>query len=125
MCGRWLSAALAAIFLCTVPAHAVIQRAIPLKDVLNGKTFVVVARVEQLDPAKATMVLTIGEVLKGEFPHRRLTVDLRGDALAQKEKQSPQLLERLAPNLEVIVFGMTMPAQTAIHAFTNGTWFTL
>ena len=97
----------------------------PLKAVLDGKTFIFVTRVEQLDAGKATMVLTIGDMLKGDFPHRKLIVDLRGDAIAQKDKQSPQLIERLAPNLELVVFGMTAGTQTTLYAFTNGTWFQL
>jgi hypothetical protein len=106
-----------------IPCWAVIQRTVPLKDVLSGESFIFTARVEKLDVAGMAMSLTIGEHFKSRFPYPGFTVDLHGDAESQKTKQPAQLIDRLAPNLELIIFGSARGSRTTLYAFTNGTWF--
>src|SRR4051794_38624706 len=117
--------ALAAVLLAVVPAVAVIQRLTPLKDVLAAEQYIFTATVERLDADKLSAVLAVKDDLKGKAPFRKLPVALAGDAEAQKEKQTPQLLDRLAPNLEVVVFAFTRGGKTTAFVFTNGTWVQL
>jgi hypothetical protein len=119
---RFIQATLTAL-VCAAPTYAVIQRTIPLKDVLNGETFIFTARIEKLDVAGKAMSLMVGEYFKARFPFEGFTVDLHGDAEAEKTKQSAQMIERLAPKLEFVVFGSTRASRTTLYGFTNGTWF--
>src|SRR5947208_17103438 len=99
MLRRFIVAAIAAA-LCAGQSFAVIQRTVPLKDVIAAETSIFVAQVESQDTSTATMNLVVSADLKGKTQERRIAVQLAGDAEAQKTKQSAQLLEPIAPNLE-------------------------
>src|SRR5262249_27621974 len=65
------------------------------------------------------------EDVKGKAAFRRLAVNLKGDADAAKNKQTPQLLKRLAPKLPLVVFAAEQNKDKGYLAlcYTNGTWF--
>jgi hypothetical protein len=112
-----------AVVLSAAPLYAVITRLVPLREVLAAEQFIFVATVESLDPDKPAAVLTVTEDLKGKVPYRRLPVALTGDDGARKERQVPQLLDRLVPQLPLVVFASTRGPRTTAYAYTNGTWF--
>jgi outer membrane protein assembly factor BamB len=105
------------------PARAVITALFPLRGVLKTEQHIFVAKVAALDPAKPTMILQVDEDLKGKAPFRRMPVSLKGDAEAEKEKQRPELLKRLAPDLALIVFTSKRGPRYTGFAYSNGTWF--
>jgi outer membrane protein assembly factor BamB len=111
------------LLLVPQPARAVITALFPLKGVLANEQFIFLARVDQLDPERPGMVLKVDEDLKGKPPFRRLAVNLRGDAEADKEKQRQQLLKRLEGNLPLVVFTSQRGKRYTAFAYTNGTWF--
>src|SRR5262245_18259123 len=123
----WVGALVLGIGWLGVPrAEAVVTRLTPLSEVLAGQQFIVTAKVDTLSPNRPSVVLVVDEDLKGKAPFRRLPVNLTGDRTAEKDKHTPQLLRRLAPNLPVVIFvnqagekGDRFPA----FAYTNGTWF--
>ena len=102
---------------------AIIQRTVPLKDVLSGEAFIFSAKVEKLDTAGMAMSVEVSEYFKARFPYPGLTVDLHGDAEAKKTKQSEQLIARLKPGLDLMIFGSVRNSKTTLYAYTNGTWF--
>src|SRR6478752_118268 len=106
-----------------LPAPAIIQRTVPLKDVLAGEPFIFAAKVGKLDIAGMAMGIEVGEYFKARFPYPGFTVDLHGDAEAKKTKQSEQLIARLKPGLDMMVFGSVRNSKTTLYAYTNGTWF--
>jgi outer membrane protein assembly factor BamB len=109
--------------LAATPAHALIVRLIPLRDVLAEQQFIVVARVDSVDPNRPAAVFVVEEDLKGKFPFRRLPVNLTGDAEAKKLDHTPQLLKRLAPKVPLVLFFTQNEARYNAFAYTNGTWF--
>ena len=102
---------------------AVVARTIPLKDVLAAEQFILVATIESIDERKLESSIAVRRELKGKAPFSQLTVKLEGDASARREKQSAKLLERIAPNIELIVFGSIRGKVTTLFAYSNGTWF--
>jgi outer membrane protein assembly factor BamB len=122
------------LLLTASPAQALITRLTPLAQVIQESQYIFTVKVETLDPDKPSVVLTLDEDLraradpnlKDKVPFTRLAVNLKGDSEAEKEKQTPQLLKRLAPDLPVVVF-VEQPRgkrQLAL-AYTAGTWFQL
>ena len=109
--------------LAATPAGAVIERPYPLETAIKDSQFIFAAKVDKLDPDKPSVVLTIGDALKGKVPFMRLPINLTGDADAKKKKETPQLLKRLAPKLPVIVFVAKEDKQYLALVYTNGTWF--
>lgn len=120
--GRWLLGA-AALLLFALPAQALIKRLTPLSEVLQHEKWIVVAKVERIDPEAPGMVLSVTEDLKGQPEFRTLAVNLAGSAAAQKEKQTAQLLRRLAPGLPLVLFVSPRGTGYSGFAYTNGTWF--
>jgi hypothetical protein len=106
-----------------IPAPAVIQRIVPLKDVLTGESFIFAAKVEKLDVAGMKMSIEVREYFKARFPYPGFTVDLHGDAEAKRTKQSEQLIARLEPGLDLMIFGSLRNSRMTLYAYTNGTWF--
>jgi outer membrane protein assembly factor BamB len=113
------------LILAARPAQAVIMRLTPLSEVLSKEDFIFTAKVDSLDPDKPAVVLLVDEDLKGKAPFRKLAVSLKGDSDAEKEKQTPQLLKRLAPNLPIILFVNERGKNYVTFAYSNGTWFQL
>jgi outer membrane protein assembly factor BamB len=111
-------------FLFAVPtARALIMRLTPLAEVLAQQELIFTVKVESLDPDKLTMVLTVDDDLKGKAPFKRLPVNLKGDSEAEKDKQVPKLLKRLAPKLPLVVFAGGRGKTYTAFCYTNGTWF--
>ena len=121
---RWTGLlAVVAALLVVRSVGALIDRPYPLKTVLAESQLVFVAEVDKLDKDKLTSVFLVEEDLKGKAPFRRLAINLKGDADAEKGKQTPQLLKRLAPKLPVVVFAAEQEKGYLALAYTNGTWF--
>src|SRR5438552_8757954 len=89
---------------CTPAAHALIARAMPLKDVLAESQFIFMAQVESMDADKPAVVLTAGQNLKGMAAFQKLPINLTGDSYAKKLEHTPTLLKRLASRLPLVVF---------------------
>ena len=70
-------------------------------------------------------MFVVKDDLKGQVPFRRLPVSLTGDAAARKDNQVPQLLDRLAADLPLVVFASPHGQRTIAYAYANGTWFQL
>jgi len=118
--------ALALLVLAVSRAPAVIEVLMPLEDVIQKQsTFIFTAKVEKIDPDKPGVVMTIGDTLKGKVPLARLPINLTGDAYAKKRDHTAQLLKRLAPKQEVVVFVKVESKQYIALAYANGTWFQL
>src|SRR5437763_11537438 len=107
------------------PLSAIIQRLTSLREVLATENYVFTATVEKLDTAAPAAVFVVKQDLKGKAPFRRLPVSLAGDAEAQKPNQAGQLLERLAPEMPLVVFASPHDKRTIAYAYSNGTWFQL
>lgn len=114
--------ALAGLFACGQAAYAFIQAKFPLQSLLDSSDYILLAKVERLDPTKPAAVLTVERSLKGEVPFQRIPINLTGD----KEHHSPELLRRLAPDLPVVVCVKKQDKgeyPLMILAYSNGTWF--
>ena len=114
-----LVAVLAALLL-THEAVAFIQKLFPLQEFIDDSDFLFTAKVERVDPDKPSAVLVLGEHLKGKAPFTRIPINLTGD----KQKHTPQLLKRIAPDLPLVVGVKKQDdGKFMLLAFTNGTWF--
>src|SRR5262249_52084473 len=81
------------------------------------------AKVDSIDPDKPAAVLVFEENFKGKVAFRRMAINLKGDADAEKGKQTPQLVKRLAPKLPMVVFAVEQDKGYLALCYTNGTWF--
>jgi outer membrane protein assembly factor BamB len=123
---RWIRAllpALPALLLLATPAAAVIKNLIPLRTVVSGEQMIFEAKVEKLDPSRPAAFFVPSEALKGKVPFKRLAVNMAGDAEAQREKHTEQMLKRLAPDLNVLMFVSKKGPRYLAFVYTNGTWF--
>jgi outer membrane protein assembly factor BamB len=118
----WILAAALGL-LATTPAHAVITRLTPLKEVLSGQQYIFTAVVDKLDPARPAVILNVDANLKDKVPFTRMPVNMTGDTEAQKGKHSEILCKRLKPELPVIVFAGKRGKQYTAFVYSNGTWF--
>lgn len=112
------------LVLCLVSTeslHAVVQRTIALKSVLSGESWIAVARIDRLDEARAEMTVTRN--LKGSGNRTRIAIELTGDAEAKRVGQPKQLVARLAPGVEVVLFGSSRAGRLTLIGYANGTWF--
>ncbi|RLT04004.1 MAG: hypothetical protein DWI21_15005 [Planctomycetota bacterium] len=120
---KWATVGLVAVLaalLLTHQAVAFIQKLFPLQEFIDDSDFLFTAKVERVDPDKPSAVLVLGEHLKGKAPFTRIPINLTGD----KQKHTPQLLKRLAPDLPLIVGVKKQDGgKFMMLAFTNGTWF--
>jgi hypothetical protein len=107
---------LAASLAVATPAHAVIEALTPLKLFIDDSRLILAAKVEKLDASRQVAVLAVLADLKGEADFRRLPLKLSGDTA----DQAAQLLERLAPDLSVILF---IDEHKLVFGYSNGTWF--
>src|SRR5271166_4745589 len=122
-CGFCLGAGMLLLCWLVGEARALITAAWPMTEVLSAHDFILVAKVEKLDPQKLTAVLVAQEDLKGKFPLRRLPVNLTGDKEAEKLKHTPQIVKRLAVDLPLVLFVREKDEKYIAFAYTNGTWF--
>src|SRR5713101_881121 len=124
---RWIRIGLwvlgTAIWLIGTQVGAVITALYPLKDVLATGQFIFMAKVEKIDPDKPSLILDVGEKLKGLPPFAKLPMNLTGDSEGQKSKHTPQLLKRLEADLPVVVFVNQRGKRYEAFVFSNGTWY--
>jgi len=111
----------AALILTAVasPAEAVITRLTPLKAIIDDSDFIVVLKVDSIDPARPSMTLTLGDVIKGETAMKSMAVLLKGDS----EGNPKQVLDRVAAGHSMVVFITELPDRRLALAFSNGSWF--
>lgn len=119
----WLFLILAASLALTASALALITAPLPLDAIVEVSDFIVVAKVEKVDPAQPQVVLSVQEDLKAKSPFRRFAVHFSGDAEAKKLDHVPQLLKRLGPDLPVMLLITKRDKAYTSFVFTNGTWF--
>src|SRR5207244_11751348 len=70
-------------------------------------------------------VFQVVEVWKGRAGFGKLLVELTPDSEGRREGHTPELLKRLAPGLNLIVFASKRGQRFTAFAYTNGTWFQL
>ena len=108
------------LFLVHAGAWAFIQKLFPLQEFIDDSDYIFTATVEKVDADKPSTVLVLSEPLKGEAPFKRLPINLTGD----KQKHTPQLLKRIAPDVRLVIGIKQQPdGKFMLLAFTNGTWF--
>jgi outer membrane protein assembly factor BamB len=117
--------ALLALVATALPASAVIQKLLPLKDVLAGEDFIFVATVDEVLPDKPGVVFRFEGKLKGDSPFTRIPVNLTGDNDAKKGDHTKVLLERLETGRKLVVFAHKEEKKYEAMAFMEGTWFSL
>ncbi|MEI8379032.1 MAG: hypothetical protein WCJ09_02815 [Planctomycetota bacterium] len=101
-------------------ADAFIQNLFPLQEFIDDSDFIFTAIIEKVDPAKPSTILVVKDHLKGKGPFTRLPINLTGD----KQKHTPQLLKRIAPDLPVVVGVKKQDnGKFMLLAYSNGTWF--
>ena len=101
-------------------AWAFIQKLFPLQEFIDDSDYIFTATVEKVDADKPSMVLVLGEHLKGNAPFQRIPINLTGD----KQKHTPQLLKRIALDVPLVVGIKKQPeGKFMMLAYTNGTWF--
>jgi hypothetical protein len=103
---------------------AFIQVLMPLQSVIDDSDYIFVTKVERIDPDKPSLVLHVQEQLKGQASMKSLPINLTGDKEAAKAKHTEKLLQRVAPEVPIIVCVKKQEAGKFMGlAFTNGTWF--
>lgn len=101
-------------------AFAFIQNLFPLQEFISDSDYIFTAIIESVDTSKPSTVIVLKENLKGESPFRRLPINLTGD----KQKHTPQLLKRIAPDLPIVVGVKKQDdGKLMVLAYSNGTWF--
>jgi outer membrane protein assembly factor BamB len=111
------------VLLSAQPAHAVILRLTPLKDVFAESQLIFTVAVDALDPDKPSVTFKLDESLKGKPPFEKLPVNLTGDSEAKKSDDTAKLLKRLAVKMPLVIFATKQDTKTIAFAYTNGTWF--
>lgn len=117
----WIAILVGVLCCATAPsAQAFIQNLFPLQEFIDDSDFLFTATIEKIDAAKPSAVLIVKDHLKGEAPFQRIPINLTGD----KQKHTPQLLKRIAPELQLVVGVKKQPdGKLMLLAFSNGTWF--
>lgn len=113
------------LLFAALPATAVIQRPIPLKDVLASEEFIFVAAVDSVLPEKPAVVFKLEENLKGKAPFDRLPANLTGNAEAKKHDHAKVMLDRLESGRKLVVFTRKRGKHYDATAFLEGTWFSM
>jgi hypothetical protein len=116
--------ALAVVFVACPPAEAVVQKEVPLFEMIfHDAEHIFIAKVTKFDRGRPTMVLVPSEHLKAEARFERLPINLKPTG---ETKYADELLKRLADDLPLVVF-VKKPADGKYQAmaFANGTWFSL
>lgn len=115
--------ALLAALLYSANARAVIQKLLPLKDVIAGEDLIFLAAVDSVLPEKPGVVFKFDSNLKGKAPFERMPVNLTGDNEAKKEGHAQILLDRLEAGRKLVVFAHKEGKKYEATAFMEGTWF--
>ena len=104
----------------TQPALALIQTLFPLQKFIDDSDYLFTATIEKVDAEKPSAVVIVKDHLKGKAPFQRIPINLTGN----KQKHTPQLLKRIAPDLPLFVGVKKLPdGKYMMLAFSNGTWF--
>jgi outer membrane protein assembly factor BamB len=121
---RWCGLA-GLLVLLTIPGtvRALITKLTPLGILLNDCSAILTATVETVDADRPAMMLSVEKALKGKAGFTKMPVLLKGDALAQRKKDSEQLLKRVAPKLPMVLFVQQRDKHYLVFGYTNGTWF--
>ena len=99
---------------------AFIQNLFPLQEFIDDSDYLFTATIEKVDEAKPSAIVIVKDHLKGDAPFTRIPINLTGD----KQKHTPQLLKRIAPDLPLIVgIKKQSDGKFMMLAFSNGTWF--
>lgn len=108
------------LFVAVPQAVALIQTSFPLQKFIDESDYLFTATIEKVDPEKPSAIVIVKDQLKGKAPFQRIPINLTGD----KQKHTPQLLKRIAPDLPLIVGVKKQPdGKFMMLAFSNGTWF--
>jgi outer membrane protein assembly factor BamB len=122
---RFALPALAVLLLAPV-APAVIQKLLPLKDVLESEKLIFVATVDSVAPDKPGVVFKLEEKLKGDPPFDRIPLNLASsDPVAKKDDHAKVMLDRLEPGRKLIVFASKKGKNFNAMCFLEGTWFSM
>ncbi|MFO0804831.1 MAG: PQQ-binding-like beta-propeller repeat protein [Gemmataceae bacterium] len=117
---------LAALLLAAPAAPAVIQKLLPLKDVLDSEKLIFEATVDSVAPEKPGVVFKLEEKLKGEPPFDRIPLNLSSsDPTAKKDDHTKVMLDRLEPGRKLIVFASKKGKNFNAMCFLEGTWFSM
>ena len=107
-------------------AQAVIIRLTALGELVSESSFIVEAQIVSLDEKRPAMVLEVTRSLKGKTELKKLPVLIgEGDAGAKKRNEVPQLLQRIAEKLPVVVFVSQRDKEYTAFVFSEGTWYSL
>jgi len=117
------SLALFAAALFAPQAAAVIQKLLPLKDVIAGEDLIFTATVDSVLPEKPGVVFKFDAKLKGNAPFDRMPVNLTGDNEAKKDGHTQILLDRLEAGRKLVIFAHKEGKKYEATAFMEGTWF--
>ncbi len=110
------------LMLVPQPAAALIEKPLPLEQVLKESLFVFTATIERVDPEKPAMVIEVNDNLKGKSPFAKLPINLTGDGDAKKFKHLPDLLKRVAAKLPLMIFVTKQDTTYIAFVYANGTW---
>lgn len=102
-------------------ASAVIERLMPLANIIADSDTIYMARVDKLDVTRQAMVLAVEQVIKGKAEQQRFTVPLASSDV----KQTQEMLQRLAENQQIMIFSTDLGGRVLALGFTRGTWFQL
>src|SRR5262245_15282933 len=115
----------ATLLLSATPAPAVFNKPISLQNDALREELIFVAACESVAPEKAAVVFKSDEKLKGDPPFEKLTINLTGNADAQKANHTQIMLDRLEPGRKMIAFSSKRGKKYNAVAFMEGTWFSL
>lgn len=118
--------AILGLLFAVLPASAVIQKLLPLKDILDTEKIIFVATVDSVAPEKPGVVFKLDEKLKGEPPFERIPLNLTSnDAAAKKDDHTKVMLDRLEKDRKLIVFASKKGKNYNAMGFLDGTWFSM
>ncbi|MFQ3593319.1 MAG: PQQ-binding-like beta-propeller repeat protein [Gemmataceae bacterium] len=107
-------------------AQAVIIRLTALAELVRESSFILEAKIVSVDEKRPAMMLEVSRILKGKTDLKKMPVLIgEGDAGASKRKEAPQLLERVAVNLPLVVFVSQRDKEFTAFVFSDGTWYSL
>jgi hypothetical protein len=121
----------ALLLLAVVPsAPGLITSPLKLSKMLDDAVYICTVKVETIDAEKLGAVLVVDEDLKGKFPVRRLLVNLKGDAEADRYGDTKKLLKRIALKMTIVLLINEDKREKnkvtyGAFSYSNGTWFQL
>lgn len=107
----------------TLLAQAKIEKPISLKEIVEGQKIILIMTVADVKPDAPGFILVPKEKLKGDFEFERVAVSLKGNEIAEKEKQTQIMLDRMEKDTTIIVFSGRRGTVMNAYGYMNGTWF--